>query len=72
VNAFILDRYKKKGALRFGPVRRAISLIESPSLAKPRTAALFSSRRKYPSYWIRSADVSRLGLIVAAPIAVRI
>jgi hypothetical protein len=35
-------------------------------------AALVSSRRRYPSYWIRSAAVSRSRSIVAAPTAARI
>ncbi len=47
---------------RLCPVRRTISLIVAPSLACPRMMALASSRRRYPSYWIRSAAVSSSGL----------
>ncbi len=37
--------------------------------ARARMAASMSSRRRKPSYWSRSAEVSSLGLITLAPIA---
>ena len=42
---------------RLRPVRRTICLIGTPSVARAMTVALASSRRRYPSYCSRSADV---------------
>jgi hypothetical protein len=47
-------------------------LNRDPSFASRKMAAVSASRRRLPSYWIRSATVTRLGLIVAVPITERI
>ena len=47
-------------------------LDRDASLTSAMMSALVSSRRRYPSYWSFSAQVSRVGLIVVAPIAVLI
>lgn len=53
------------------PVLRTISLMDTPSLTRPRMTAFASSRRRYPSYCSRSAAVRSFGFTVAVPIAMR-
>ncbi len=49
------------------PRRWQIRRIGTPASASARMAAPASSRRRDPSYWMRSAAVSNAGSIVAAP-----
>jgi hypothetical protein len=48
------------------------AMIRTPSIANARMASLVSSRRRNPSYWMRSAQVSKSEFIVVAPMALRI
>ena len=53
-------------------VRRTISLNGTASLMSAMMAAFACLRRRYPLYCSLSAQVSSFGLIVVAPLAVRI